>query len=309
MGTENTDAPAPEAPEAADLPLLNTDPAPTEAPAPAEGTQDAPPEAEKPAETPPPEPPKAAEPEKAADQASMRAMAVLARREKAIRAQEAALKAQETEVARLKGLSERAKSDPLALLEASGVTLEALIDAHVAKMGDAPPPEVAKLTALEQQVAALQKAAEEAKQAAEQNALKTQLETARASVSAALEAAGDKYELTRALGADAVNEVLDLYLIQANSGEPISLDEAAARIESALEERFAPLRQTKKFGSKPVPPAPSKAPNGAQATSGAMTLTNRLQAEAPPRVDDDLPLDPDQRDAAILKSLKGGFFQ
>lgn len=303
MGTENTDAPPPEAPAAADLPLLDTDSTPAEAPAPSEGGTETPPAAE----TPPPEPPKAAEPEKPAEQASMRAMAVLARREKALRAQEEALKAQETEVARLKSVAERAKTDPLALLEASGVTLEALIDAHVAKMGDAPPPEVAKLSALEQQVAALQKAAEEAKQAAEQSVLKTQLEAARAQVGAALEAAGDKYELTRALGADAINEVLDLYLIRANEGEPISLDEAAQQIESALEERFAPLRATKKFGSKPVPPAPSKAPNGAQAGSGATTLTNRLQAEAPPQPVDEMSLDPEERDKAILRRI-GGFF-
>lgn len=256
-------AEAPVAPSAVPAATPSTEPAaPAPAPAPAAAT--------------PPEAPKAPD--------ASRLLAEATRRERAVQQEKRAWKEQRSReeaqwkeriaaAERYEAKRAKVKEAPLSALEELGVSYEEL---SVAQLNDGKPGADLAIRKAEEKVAALEKKiedekkAEEARRAEEHKATQAKvLEQWHARTTAAVQAAGEKYELINALGYQGeVGKMVEEHYDA--TGQEVSWTVAADKLEAHLQaeqepavaEVFKRLTQTKWFKSRyaPVTKEPEKAP-------------------------------------------------
>lgn len=275
--------------------------------APAVQPKPADPTAAAPAEQKPPEPKK--------DPVSSR-LAQLAKQEREQRAKLDAerkqLEADRAEVAKLLEAQKAAKENPLAVLDAAGVTFEQLQDFILA--GKQPTPkmkEANRLEGLEAEVKRLR----ELREKEEAEAIATQAHAGRAAwQSQAMEhakAAGEKYELTVAYGKEAMDlaaESLERHF--KDTGEKLDFDSVLSEVESYYEKLVLadPVLQSKKLRARlqtEVPKPEAQQAASKQGPTGAVprTLLTSAAPSAPP-VAPSKPRSLEDRKAEAIEGLR-----
>lgn len=193
-----------------------------------------------------------------------------------------------TELAQVQAWKEAqglAKTNPLAFLEAHGLTYEQLTQLMLAGGQDAP---AAAAKAVEQRleakiqgIEAREKAAQDAAAARANEEAQQTLERHASEAVAFVTGASEKYELTNML--DMQEEVPKLIRLawqkavkEDPSAKPMTFEEAADLVEKHLEEQALKAQKAKKFQAKE---APKSAPPGEKrSVESAGTLTNDLTA-------------------------------
>jgi antitoxin component of RelBE/YafQ-DinJ toxin-antitoxin module len=237
------------------------------------------PQAEAPAEA-PKEPPKEApkEPDQEEVKAHERFIAA-AKREKALREKERALKAQEAEVLSLKSAREKVKADPLAALEELGLTYEQITNLILERDAPAKEPSPAELAAKIAREEIEKYKAERAKVEQEEQSRITerQIASVKQQIADIAASGGEKYELVSALGAtervwEHAAEVFE------KTGKVLPLEEAIAAVEAQIE---AEITQNV-LGLKKVAKlmAPKPVVKSSEPRVSAPTLTNRSASES-----------------------------
>lgn len=258
-----------------------------------------------------PETPAAIEGEKPAEpapeqQSASREWAKLARKDKALREREAAMKATEERLRAIEALAEKAKSDPLALAEVFGADLyERMTMALYEKSGGQKPepkPED-RIEALERRWAEHEKFVAEARVAAEQSRKESGKVAAIQSVFAVAAAAPDKYRRIAKLG----DETHDLIWQTANelhaeTGGKFSDTQVLDAVEARLAEAYKRLAIE---DARPTEAAAQLAEDAVRSFT-SQTLTNRGASDAPRAAPttNGMPLDADARDRAILEQFR-----
>lgn len=229
-----------------------------------------------PAEQAPAEPPKEAAPPVEEIRAHERFIAA-AKREKALREKERALKAQGDEVAKLKSAHERVKADPLAALEELGLTYEQLTNLILDRDAPAKEPTPAEIAQkmVREELAKYQEESRKAQQEEQTRNYERTVASVKSQVADIAAKSGEQYELVHALGATDrvwahIKETFE------RIGKALPLDQAIADVEAELE---SDLRQ-RVFGLKKV--AKLMAPKAAAPVQrqNAPTLTNRTSSES-----------------------------
>jgi hypothetical protein len=219
--------------------------------------------------------------------------AELAKRQRELLQKEEDLKAREAKLSPIAEVLE--KKDPLAKLQALGLTYEELTD-YILRDGQADEPSIEqKVEALvEQKLSAKEQAdkvAREAKEAEEKAAadkaeaerIAKVIEDRKAEFARLTEADPDKYELTHKMGqADLAWDVTEGWYTA--HGVLLKPEEALAKVEAYLEGEAQKLLQSKKFQKQPEPVVeePVAEPQRDRAPARASTLSNRLQTSASP---------------------------
>lgn len=249
--------------------------------------------------------PEAAKPAVALEDAATKAMkererAIVADKQKHAQQVAAATKRATELDAREKSLSDRlakaeaiekltadAKRNPTKALEALGVTGEQY--AAFVKNGGQLTPELVQAIADERYAENEKRQASDREKQAAETAKRTQAEydtavTEMRGNAVHFVASSDKYELTKAFNAGRM--VADVIQESAAGERLLSYDEAAAKVESTLQEQADVLAKTKWFGERYAPKAPpSAAPPKTEAPAAAApskTISNRLAATTPP---------------------------
>lgn len=232
--------------------------------------------------------------------------AALAREEQRVRAERQALKAEKEALGRHQTLLDaaaKASENPIALLQAAGLTYEQVTD-WILKNQQEPTAED-RVALLEQREAERVKAAKDAEEKAASDRATQQIETFKGHLAKAITDAGEKYELINAEGAhEAVWEVIEGRFNE--TGKLMPWNEAADLVEAHLEERAKKLLAAKKLQPKQdAPAAPAKSENqktGPESDQGSTerTLTNRSTTGSSAERPGSLPLDPDERTRAIV---------
>ena len=271
------------------------------APATEAAPTDAAPSAETPAatEAAPPEPPK---PPQAKDGPTEQDWAAYHRKVKEFRRQQEEVKAQAARVKQLEETLARAKENPLALLEAAGLSYEQLTQA-VLRDGQEPTPDD-RVRSLEEKLAAIEAEKQQQLEAARQAQRQQVVESAKAQAIALAKKEAAKFKGLAALGDEAKETVWAMAQeLMPEYGEELTdslvLEQAETRLR-ALWERLNGV-----YGA-PSPAPASETKTGASA-NGSKTLTARgVSGMAPTAVNGEapLPLRPEERDRAILQQFK-----
>ncbi len=239
---------------------------------------------EAPASTPEPAPATPAAPDPAAERLS-RGFAKLTRTEQELRRREAALKEKEAKYQRYEALDP--KADPLAYLEAGGVTYKELTD-FILKNNKAPT--TPRDRELEGKLAKLERELQEREARAAQAEQERAIENVKAEIDHFLRQNADTYELTALHGAGPVvfKVIEDTYQ---ESGRILDYEEAAKLVETHFENEAKKLLSAKKFRQPPAPagsvtPAPerttetvSRSEPSTISNQHAATITTRRERE------------------------------
>lgn len=200
-----------------------------------------------------------------------------AKREKALREKERAIKAQSEEVAKLKAAHDRVKSDPLAALEELGLTYEQITNLILEKDLPAKEPSPAEIAQklVKEELARYQ---EEMRKAQEQEQLRNYERTVasvKSQVADIASKAGEQYELVHSLGASDrvwshIEETFE------KTGKALPLEQAIADVEAELESELKQrILGLKKVSKLMAPQAQAKEQRGA-----SPTLTNKVSSES-----------------------------
>lgn len=236
--------------------------------------------------------------------------AALAREEQRIRGERQALKAEQQAIAQHRAVLDaiaKAKENPLAALQATGLTYEQLTEWILQNQQE--PTEADRLAALEKREQERQERAKADEEKAKQDVAAKQIETFKGNLTKAITDAGEKYELINAEGAhEAVWEVIEGNFEK--TGQVMAWADAADLVEKHLEERAKKLLAAKKLQPKTeqkqdAPAAPAKSESqktGPESDQGSTerTLTNRSTTGSSSERPAPLPLDPDERTRAIV---------
>lgn len=219
-----------------------------------------------------------------------------AKRESDLAAREAALVARESTV---RGL----KEDPIAAMEAAGMTFTDLADAVIA---DAKVPESVKkamkaqrdeIKLVKDQIESDRKKKTDAEVVAQDKYVETTISTYKTNLNAFIEKNSDKYELVNLnQGQALVWDIIETY-----SKEHGTLPErewACEAAEKFFEDRYTKMQAAKKFKPKEVPvePAPEKKPT--------ITLSNAMANGSPRKSDKTVPMSDIERKALIAKKIR-----
>jgi transcription termination factor NusB len=187
-------------------------------------------------------------------------------------------------------LMEKAAYDPDELLKAAGWDFDKLTRYYAT--GKALPPEVAELRTKEtvqREIAEFKKQQEEAARKAQEEAAarareqyEQQVESFRSDIQRAIEAAGEKAELT-SIHPEAIDLVFNVMQHHFETTKRVlAIDEAIEAVEKYLEDESAKwIERSKKLKSK-VLPTQAQAPQAPAATpapSAPKTLTNEIQSQ------------------------------
>lgn len=193
-------------------------------------------------------------------------------------------KAERQEFDQYRALKEKAKNDPVSVLEHFGLSYEGLTQTYLDKDKVLTPEE--KIAALEKRLdddkSAAQKAQEEAERAEEQG----HIDAHKARISDFVKADPVKYELINhegKAGQDMIWEVTEEWY-NTHNGEIIPIDKASDLVEQWLEDRLSGIKGLKRFGAPDVKPNGTSKPTNNQST----TLTNVQTAASPDGAADDL---------------------
>jgi hypothetical protein len=223
-------------------------------------------------------------------QANAARFAVLAKKERALRAQQESLKAQMAEIQRKAAEVEAfekskltAKQNPLEVLKNLGLSYDELTQFVI--NGEKATPELAvravkdELEAFKAEQAEARRRAEEAEKVRLEQERSAVLDRFRQEVAQYVTDNREKYELLNLYGQEGlVSEVIQQHFEQTQ--RIMSNEEAADRAEKYLEELVQKAQATKKFGSKAVPqPQGEVAP--ANVSAQPRTLTNEMSASTP----------------------------
>lgn len=233
--------------------------------------------------------------------------AALARKEKFLRQQQDALKAEQEKIkaqqekyGSYETARERAKTDPIAYLEAAGLSYSEITDYLLTK-GEKPSTdaEIKRLEALIEQERLDRRQGAEAAEREQQERIvasyKNQIKDTVAEHS-------EKYELIQAHEAyDVVYGVVENYY--ESTGKIIELEKALEHVETELENQARRLLQLKRFAPKIEAPTEDETPPPSSPVVAApptRTLTNAQTAAAPPTTSEWLSDDESKRRAAAL---------
>lgn len=212
-----------------------------------------------------------------------RAFAALARKDQALRNREDQVKAEGVAVKAIRDALEtaRTKKDPTALLELADISPSELTDLLI-RLGQTPS-EADRLAALEQARKDDASAAQSASDKAEKAKLDEQVEAYRSRLADAAKAAGDKFELTLAQGAEGMDLAWQLVDQEyAATKRVMPYEEALSLAEAHYDEEAKKLLTTKKYGR--ATPTASSESTGARADSAPDVLTNNHVSGGPPAV-------------------------
>lgn len=278
-----------ETPPNPDNDVTTVEPLPAPEPAPVEG--------DKPSDAPAVQEPKTDGPEvviAAEDLRLRKGFSALAKKEKAIRQKEQALKALEERVAKVDALRQKAKENPLEVLQEYGLTYEQLTDFILS--GNAPKEATPddRVKALEERLERDAKEREETAKAAKVDDEKRRIMFWKETVLVpGLKANADRWECIHARGDAAYELVIDVMAAYTNKhGVPPAADVAADQVEKDLEEEGRIYAGLKKFRPQSEPE-----------TTGS-TLSRNKAGELPVVTNGVLPLDPDERNKAILRGIR-----
>lgn len=230
--------------------------------------------------------------------------AIISRKEKELRLKELALKEKEAALAKYKDLDKEVSSNPLKLLEKTGLTLDQLLEA-AAKDGEAPTADD-KITAIEKRIEAYLQSVEEEKQtrlkadeeSKKQQELKAQqevIDSFKKNIENELKAKADEFELIIGEGAfDLVFEVINEHFEK--TGDMMQTEVAASKVENYLEEQASKYLKYKKLSGKlSLEQTPQKTPSMPTLNSAMSPKTE------PPK---DRPKSREERLAEAAKLLK-----
>jgi hypothetical protein len=200
-----------------------------------------------------------------------------AKREKALRAQERALKEQSSEVAKLKAAHDRVKTDPLAALEELGLTYEQITNLILDRDAPAKEPTAAELAQkmVRDELAKYQEDARKAQAEEQTRNYERTVQSVKSQVADIAAKAGETYELVHALGATDrvwahIEETFE------RTGKALPIEQAIADVEAELEQDLKQrVLGLKKVARLVAPPQPAKS-----APQRASTLTNQTSSEA-----------------------------
>ena len=225
------------------------------------------------------------------DERLRRGYAALARKEKAIRAQE-------QESKRLAGIEKLAKESPLEALKALGLSYDQLTDLILGNEEKGEPTADDRVAALEARLENERKERETAAKAQADADTERKINTFKTGVLAhGIKSNPDKYECINARGGDGVElvwEVIESYH-EAN-GEVLNWEVAAEQVEKHLEDEARAMLGLKKFKQATAPQSQ------AQRSEGTNTLSRSNAGELPVVTDEELSLDPDERTRALTRS-------
>lgn len=293
---ETTSAPAaePEAPAAEpswhDSVIEAAREAAAEDPAPAaEPEPETPAEPDKPAEPEAPqEPDKPDEPEEPPAEPRGQALAALARKERKILEREAGLKALQEKADAFEAAMREAKSNPLRLLEAAGLSVAELTEYLVEGKPAEPKPED-RIAQLEARIEAMQQGRAEQEQASLQAQQQKLLTDFQAQLGAHIEASAEKYPLVqRNDAAGVVLQVIQQHAAQ--TGRILANDEACLLVEQELSSIAGLPAGQASIATSPAGPVEPPGSSGPQEKPKAapQTLSNDLTAAASGKEDRDL---------------------
>lgn len=263
----------------------------------ATGTEDptpppvVPPEGEKPPEKPAEKPPEADEVSRAA-----KVMAAAAARERKALEMSREAKAVIDRAKKLDGLTPERL---LALAEESGLTPKQIVDEMLKRSG------AEKVPTAEERIAALEAERKKDREQAEIDRQAASRASAITQTRTFIDAEPDRFDLIRTFGAyeQVARKIGEFY---AKYGEEPDYTEVADFVEAELETKeTARLKSSKKLAKlfTPAEPAPASTPaTPARTATPGKTLTNSQNGRLPPSADE-LPLDLDERMAAVAKRL------
>lgn len=187
----------------------------------------------------------------------------------------------------------RLREDPRAVLvELGGEPLvDAFLNATVA----------AEKSPAEREIAKLRQEIEARDRQNQQNEQTRAIQEWRAGVVRTVEAGGEAYDLINSLGQhEAVIDVMGAYYQKYQTALPVEL--AAQAVEKTLSDG---LSKSKRFGqTQPVKPASLPAKNGTSAPAKKTPVSlSSVGAGEVPASDDDLPMDPSDRFAHVMRGL------
>lgn len=207
--------------------------------------------------------------------------AELAKRQRELTQRQLELKAKEERLSPVEQALAKAKENPLAALEALGMTYEDLTH-YILNEGKEPEPED-KLAAIEKRLNDRETAEREAreKEAAERvEATLTQFKT---SIADTAKASPDKYELILNAGDYGTELVFDTVSEYFQThGEVLPIETALEHVEAYFEKEALRISQANKIKAKLVPPVEPKEKdkNPERQTGPSVTLTNKLVSSA-----------------------------
>ncbi len=236
----------------------------------------------------------------------------------AFQAEREAFKKREAEVAQYADLKARAKTVPLKVLEAFGLTHEDVTNALLAEK------EAPGVSKIREEFEAERKARQDLEnrlkaeaEAREQSAKEEAITAFRGQVTDFVKANADKYELVSLVGPEAVishiKKVYDESLKADGEGKILEYDEACAAVEAEYEQEIEKVLATKKFSSRYTKAEAKAAAEAAlvaektePAKAAVKTLTNTMAAPTSAGAKDDkLPISKDDRIRAIAQKLGG----
>jgi hypothetical protein len=180
--------------------------------------------------------------------------AALSKRERKLQEQAAALKSQQAEAQQLLALKEKAKSNPMELLQHYGLTLDELLTSVLGE--DAPREEISEVELVRRELEAFKaeqaeklRLEEEQREKANQDAINEAILLHQHKIQDHVSKNPDRYELINTYGQlDLVWEVTEAQF-NAN-GQLLSIDKAADLVESYLEKEVSKAFNANKFKSK-----------------------------------------------------------
>lgn len=265
----------------------------------------------RPAETPPAEPTKEApaetppagdkKPEGEGD-AVARGFAALARKEAEFVDKSKDLKGREERVSKFEAALENGKGNPVAVMEAFGISRNDLLN-FLAKEGtpaatdDQDSPMAKRLAALEQQIKDRDAKATKAQE--EQRAIEIERQDI-ATIGERATGAPDKYKLIKARGESAAREVRELYYeAKEKYGRAPSLEAVMDEVEKFL--RTQVEKDAAELGFTKAQAAASTGNGGSGGLS--QETANEIPAKTSNGTQDKYPLDPGERTRAIMKDM------
>lgn len=220
--------------------------------------------------------------------------AALTKKERAIVERERALKAQEREVSEWKKAREAARLDPLAFLEANGLSYDQVTQFV---LNDRKLTEAQRLALVEERLKKEDESRAEAAKAAEQREIQETINGHKSAIGEFLSKGGDDFEVTMSHGDEGVELVYQVieqryretFDPETGQGEILPIADAAKEVEAYLEnlarervlklKKFQPKGEVKNEAASPTPPATGVVP---ETKRPAPTLTNAAVASTPP---------------------------
>ncbi len=261
----------------------------TNAAAPGLESQATPPAAVVSAAPPPEETPPATPVEEAKPEVDFSArFTALAKKDKALTQRERAIKAQEQALTEYTKAKEQARLDPLAFLEAHGLSYD---DVTQFVLNDRKLTDAQRLALVEEQLAAEREAKTQAQKDAERADVEATINGHKEAIKDFIISGGDAFELCQSHEAeDLVYEVIEQHWTE--TGEILPIKSAAEAVEMHLEnlarekvlklKRFQPKTEPSQTPAATEPPAEQE-----PRRSAPTTLTNSAVSSAPPPVSSD----------------------